>query len=75
MYEQMAAVWESELWHGHALIAASNFLPEDCPLIEHVARSYSKHYIGNNCLISNLSHKVSDYANNAAKGNPSIDVK
>jgi hypothetical protein len=68
----MATVWESELWHGHALIAASNFLPEDCPLIEHIARSYTKHYIGPNCLLTNLSNKVSDYTKH--KPNLSIEI-
>ena len=28
------------------------FLPEDCPLVDHIIKSYKKHYIGKQSLIS-----------------------
>jgi hypothetical protein len=28
------------------------FLPEDCPLVDHIIKSYKKHYIGQNSLLS-----------------------
>jgi hypothetical protein len=60
-YEQMATVWESELWHGHGLMVALLFLPEDCPLTEHIGRSYNKHYLGESNLLTPLSNKINDY--------------
>jgi len=28
------------------------FLPEECPLVDHIAKSYKKHYIGPKSLLS-----------------------
>jgi len=60
-FDYAASIWESELWHGHALKAALLFIPEDCPLIEHVAKSYSKHYLLEHNLLTSCSNRLSEY--------------
>jgi hypothetical protein len=35
---------ESEFWHSKSLEVAIRFLPSDCPLLNHVLLSYSKHH-------------------------------
>ena len=44
-------VWSSEMWHGKSLQTAGLFLPEDCPLVDHIIKSYKKHYIGEKSLL------------------------
>ena len=44
-------VWSSEMWHGKSLQTACLFLPEDCPLVDHIIKSYKKHYIGEKSLL------------------------
>lgn len=36
---------DSELWHAKAIHIASYFLPSDCPLIQHITQSYSRHHL------------------------------
>ena len=36
---------DSELWHAKAIHIASFFLPSDCPLIQHITQSYSRHHL------------------------------
>ena len=36
---------DSEIWHAKAIHIASYFLPNDCPLIQHISQSYSKHHL------------------------------
>ena len=64
----MAAVWESELWHGHALMVALLFLPEDCPLMEHIGKSYTKHYFGATNLLTPLSSRINEYRRELPEG-------
>ena len=40
------------MWHGKSLQTACLFLPEDCPLVDHIIKSYKKHYIGRMSLLS-----------------------
>lgn len=37
----------SELWHAQSVFFGSYYLPAQCPLVTHIANSYSKHYIAN----------------------------
>ena len=30
------------------------FLPEDCPLVEHIIKSYKKHYVGKSSLLASV---------------------
>jgi hypothetical protein len=36
---------DSEMWHAKALHAASLFLPDECPLVNHIINSYKKHHM------------------------------
>jgi hypothetical protein len=36
---------DSEIWHAKAIHIASQFLPNDCPLIVHITQSYAKHHL------------------------------
>ena len=36
---------DSEMWHAKALHTACTFLPEDCPLVNHIINSYKKHHL------------------------------
>lgn len=36
---------DSEMWHAKALHTASLFLPEECPLVNHIINSYKKHHL------------------------------
>jgi hypothetical protein len=36
---------DSEVWHAKAIHVASYFLPSDCPLIQHITHSYSRHHL------------------------------
>ena len=45
---------ESEHWHGKAVQTGCMFMPE-CPLVQHVIKSYIKHYTGEHSLIKDLS--------------------
>lgn len=36
---------DSEIWHAKAIHIASYFLPNDCPLIQHITQSYAKHHL------------------------------
>lgn len=36
---------DSEIWHAKAIHIASYFLPNDCPLIQHITQSYNKHHL------------------------------
>lgn len=36
---------DSEVWHAKAIHIASYFLPNDCPLIQHITQSYSRHHL------------------------------
>ena len=36
---------EGDLWHSKALRIAARFLPDDCPLLEHIVQSYHKHHL------------------------------
>jgi hypothetical protein len=36
---------DSEMWHAKAIHIAAAFLPSDCPLIQHILQSYSKHHL------------------------------
>ena len=38
---------DSEIWHTQAVFFGSYYLPQQCPLVSHVANSYSKHYLVN----------------------------
>ena len=42
------------MWHGKSLQTSCLFLPEDCPLVDHIIKSYKKHYIGDSSLLSNI---------------------
>ena len=50
--QEYIKVWSSEMWHGKSLQTACLFLPEDCPLVDHIIKSYKKHYIGKTSLLS-----------------------
>ena len=50
--QEYIKVWSSEMWHGKSLQVACMFLPEDCPLVDHIIKSYKKHYIGKQSLLS-----------------------
>ena len=50
--QEYIKVWSSEMWHGKSLQIACMFLPEDCPLVDHIIKSYKKHYIGSQSLLS-----------------------
>ena len=50
--QEYIKVWSSEMWHGKSLQVACIFLPEDCPLVDHIIKSYKKHYIGKSSLLS-----------------------
>lgn len=45
-------MWDSELWHSQSLITSCLFLPEECPLVDHIIKSYKKHYLGSQSLLS-----------------------
>jgi hypothetical protein len=36
---------DSEMWHAKSLHTACLFLPEDCPLVNHIINSYKKHHL------------------------------
>ena len=36
---------QSENWHAKALHTSTLFLPEECPLVNHVINSYKKHHM------------------------------
>ena len=36
---------DSEVWHAKAIHIASTFLPNDCPLTQHIQQSYGKHHL------------------------------
>ena len=36
---------DSEMWHAKALHTACLFLPEECPLVNHIINSYKKHHL------------------------------
>lgn len=36
---------DSEVWHAKAIHIASYFLPNDCPLTQHITQSYAKHHL------------------------------
>jgi hypothetical protein len=36
---------DSEMWHAKALHTATLFLPEECPLVNHIINSYKKHHL------------------------------
>eukprot|EP00347_Sterkiella_histriomuscorum_P000936 403373959 len=36
---------DSEMWHAKSLHTASLFLPEECPLVNHIINSYKKHHL------------------------------
>ena len=36
---------DSEIWHAKAIHIASYFMPNDCPLIQHITQSYAKHHL------------------------------
>jgi hypothetical protein len=36
---------DSEMWHAKSLHVACLFLPEDCPLVNHIINSYKKHHL------------------------------
>ena len=40
--QEYIKVWSSEMWHGKSLQVACMFLPEDCPLFDHIIKSYKK---------------------------------
>lgn len=42
---QKFSLKDSEIWHAKAIHIASYFLPNDCPLIQHIAQSYAKHHL------------------------------
>ena len=50
--QEYIKVWSSEMWHGKSLQVACIFLPEDCPLVDHIIKSYKKHHIGKSSLLS-----------------------
>jgi len=50
--QEYIKVWSSEMWHSKSLQIACMFLPEDCPLVDHIIKSYKKHYIGKQSLLS-----------------------
>ena len=33
------------MWHAKSLHAACLFLPEECPLVNHIINSYKKHHL------------------------------
>jgi hypothetical protein len=35
---------KSEPWHAQSVICAANYLPQVCPLVDHLIDSYFKHY-------------------------------
>ena len=35
---------ESEFWHAKALEIVCTFFPSDCPLLNHILHSYTKHH-------------------------------
>ena len=34
----------SEPWHGQSMLYAAYYLPQECPLVDHLVDSYFKHY-------------------------------
>lgn len=52
--QEFYRVWESEMWHAKAIKIACLFLPEDCPLIDHIIKSYKKHYMGQSSILKSL---------------------
>jgi len=36
---------DSEIWHAKAVHVASYFLPNGCPLLNHISQSYIKHHL------------------------------
>jgi len=42
---QRYSLKDSEIWHAKAIHIASYFLPNDCPLIQHITQSYAKHHL------------------------------
>lgn len=42
---QKHSLKDSEMWHAKAIHIACAFLPSDCPLIQHILQSYSKHHL------------------------------
>ena len=42
---QKYSLKDSEIWHAKAIHIASYFLPNDCPLIQHITQSYAKHHL------------------------------
>ena len=43
---------ESEYYHGKALDIGISFLPSECPLVNHILMSYSKHHAPSAQIIS-----------------------
>lgn len=33
------------MWHAKSLHTSSLFLPEECPLVNHIINSYKKHHL------------------------------
>ena len=33
------------MWHAKALHTATLFLPDECPLVNHIINSYKKHHL------------------------------
>ena len=36
---------DSDVYHARALLTASLYLPDDCPLLEHITSSYCKNHL------------------------------
>lgn len=51
-------LWSAEKWHGKSVESACLFLPEECPLVDHIINSYRKHYMGKQSLLSQVERPV-----------------
>jgi len=45
LHPQQYTIKDSELWHAKAIHLASFFLPNECPLTNHISTSYTKHHL------------------------------
>lgn len=43
---------EAERWQGKAVYMACTFMPENCPIVDHMVETYLKNFTGPNSLIS-----------------------
>jgi len=48
----------SELWHAQSVFFGSQYLPQQCPLVTHIATSYNKHYIVNRKASTKAIEKI-----------------